>query len=52
MLQIILHLTQSSRLWTFHFLGFEVFQFRLQKEASSTVSVEVIDIHKGAMKIK
>jgi hypothetical protein len=32
MLQIILHLTQSNHLWTFHFLGFEVFQVRLQKE--------------------
>jgi hypothetical protein len=43
----LLHLTQSSRLWTFHILGFEVFQVRLQKEASSTISVEVIEIHKG-----
>jgi hypothetical protein len=28
---MILHLTRSSRLWTFHLLGFEVFQARLQK---------------------
>jgi hypothetical protein len=28
---MILHLTRSSRLWTFHLLGFEVFQTRLQK---------------------
>jgi hypothetical protein len=32
MLQMTLHLTRSSRLWTFQFLGFEVFQIRLQKK--------------------
>jgi hypothetical protein len=42
MLQVTLHLTRSSHLWTFEFLGFEV----LQKKVTSTVS---IDIHKGAI---
>jgi hypothetical protein len=50
MLQMTLHLTRSSRLWTFkHFqlLGFEVFRVRLlKKNATSTVSIE---IHKGAI---
>jgi hypothetical protein len=46
MLQVTLHLTRSSHLWTFEFLGFEVFQVRLQKKVTSTVS---IDIHKGAI---
>jgi hypothetical protein len=46
MLQMTLHLTRSSRLWTFQLLGFEVFQVRLQKKATSTVSIE---IHKGAI---
>jgi hypothetical protein len=32
MLQMILHLTRSSRLWTFQLLGFEVFQIRIQKK--------------------
>jgi hypothetical protein len=32
MLQITLHLTRSNRLWTFQLLGFEVFQFQLQKK--------------------
>jgi hypothetical protein len=41
MLQMTLHLTRSSRLWTFQFLGFEVFQVRLQKKATLTVSVEI-----------
>jgi hypothetical protein len=41
MLQMTLHLTRSSRLWTFQLLGFEVFQVRLQKEATSTVSIDV-----------
>jgi hypothetical protein len=31
-LQMTLHLTRSSRLWTFQLLGFEVFQVRLQKK--------------------
>jgi hypothetical protein len=31
MLQMPLHLTRSSRLWTFQLLGFEMFQGRLQK---------------------
>jgi hypothetical protein len=33
MLQITLHLTRSSRLWTFQLLGFEVFLVRLEKES-------------------
>jgi hypothetical protein len=33
MLQITLHFTRSSRLWTFQLLGFEVFQVRLEKES-------------------
>jgi hypothetical protein len=37
--QMTLHLTQSSRLWTFQLLGFEVFQVRLQKKATATVSI-------------
>jgi hypothetical protein len=41
-----LHLTRSSRLWTFQLLEIEVFQVRLQKNAISTVSIE---IHKGAI---
>jgi hypothetical protein len=32
MLHMTLHLTRSSRLWTFQFLGFEEFQVRLQKK--------------------
>jgi hypothetical protein len=32
MLQMTLHLTRSSRLWTFQLLGFEVFQIRIQKK--------------------
>jgi hypothetical protein len=32
MLQMILHLTRSSHLWTFQLLGFEVFQIRIQKK--------------------
>jgi hypothetical protein len=40
-----LHLTRSSRLWTFQLLGFEVFQVLLKK-AFSTLSIE---IHKGAI---
>jgi hypothetical protein len=32
MLQVTLHLTLLSRLWTFQLLGFEVFQVRLQKK--------------------
>jgi hypothetical protein len=39
-----LHLTRSSRLWTFQLLGFEVFQVGLQ--TTPTVSIE---IHKGAI---
>jgi hypothetical protein len=31
MVQMTLHLTRSSRPWTFPLLGFEVFQIRLQK---------------------
>jgi hypothetical protein len=46
MLQMTLHLTRSSRLWTFQLLRFEVFQVRLQKKATSTVSIK---IHKGAI---
>jgi hypothetical protein len=46
MLQMTLHLTRSSRLWTFQFLGFKVFQIRLQKKNTLTVSIE---IHKGAI---
>jgi hypothetical protein len=46
MLQMTLHLTRSSRLWTFQLLGFEVFQVRLQKKVTSMVSIE---IHKGAI---
>jgi hypothetical protein len=41
-----LHLTRSSCLWTFQLLGFEVFQVRLQKNPTSTVSIE---IHKCAI---
>jgi hypothetical protein len=41
------HLTRSSRLWTFQLLGYEVFlQVRLPKKANSIVSIE---IHKGAV---
>jgi hypothetical protein len=32
MLQMALHLTRSSHLWTFQLLGFEAFQVRLQKK--------------------
>jgi hypothetical protein len=32
LLSMTLHLTRSSRLWTFQLLGFEVFQVRLQKK--------------------
>jgi hypothetical protein len=32
MLQMTVHLTRSSCLWTFQLLGFEVFQVRLQKK--------------------
>jgi hypothetical protein len=46
MLQVTLHLTLLSRLWTFQLLGFEVFQVRLQKKRASTVSIE---IHNGAI---
>jgi hypothetical protein len=46
MLQMILHLTRLSRLWIFQLLGFEMFQIRLQKKATSTVSLE---IHKGVI---
>jgi hypothetical protein len=35
------HLTRSSRLWTFQLLGFEVFQVRLQKKPTSTISIEI-----------
>jgi hypothetical protein len=38
MLQITLHLTPSSRLWTFQLLGFEVFQVLLQKKPLHTQS--------------
>jgi hypothetical protein len=41
-----LYLTRSSCLWTFQLLGLEMFQVRLQKKATSTVS---IGIHKGAI---
>jgi hypothetical protein len=41
MLQMTLHLTGSSRLWTFHLLGFEAFQVRLQKKTTSTVFIEI-----------
>jgi hypothetical protein len=40
MLQMTLHLTRSSRLWTFLLLGFEVFRVRLQKKVISTVSLD------------
>jgi hypothetical protein len=40
MLQMILHLTRSSRSWTLPLLGLEVFRF------NSIVSIE---IHKGAI---
>jgi hypothetical protein len=46
MLQITLHWTRSNHLWTFQLLGFEVFQVRLQKKATLTVSRE---IHKVAI---
>jgi hypothetical protein len=46
MLQMTLHLTRSSRLWIFQLLGFEVFQVRLQKKTTSTVSLE---IHTGVI---
>jgi hypothetical protein len=46
MLQMTCHLTRSSSLWTFRLLGLQVFQIRLQKKATSTVSIE---IHKGAI---
>jgi hypothetical protein len=46
MLQMTLHLTRSSRLWTLLLLVLEVFLVRLQKKATSTVSME---IHKGAV---
>jgi hypothetical protein len=42
MLQMTLHLTRSSRMWTFQLLEFEVFQVRLQKKAGySIVSTEI-----------
>jgi hypothetical protein len=34
---MILHLTRSSRLWIFQQLGFQMFQVRLQKKATSTL---------------
>jgi hypothetical protein len=40
MLRMILHLTRSSLLWTFQLLGFEMFQVRLQKKVTLTVSIE------------
>jgi hypothetical protein len=46
MLQMTLHLSRSSRLWTFQLLGFDVFKFGYKKKATSTVSIE---IHKGAI---
>jgi hypothetical protein len=33
MLHVTLHLTRSSRLWTFQLLRFEIFQVRLQKNS-------------------
>jgi hypothetical protein len=41
--QLTLHLTWSSRLWTFQLLGFEVFQVRLQKKNTSTLSKDVVN---------
>jgi hypothetical protein len=46
MLQMTLHLTRSSRLWTFQLLGFEVVQVRLQKKPLQLFSIE---IQKGAI---
>jgi hypothetical protein len=46
MLQMTLHLTRSSRVWTLLLLGLEVFQLRSQKNATLTVSIE---IHNGAI---
>jgi hypothetical protein len=45
MLQITLHFTRSSRLWTILLLGFEVLLLRSGKKATLTVSME---IHNGA----
>jgi hypothetical protein len=47
MVPMTLHLTRSSRLWTFQLLGFKVFQVRLQKK--KTISTVSIEIHKGAI---
>jgi hypothetical protein len=44
MLQMTLHLTRSSRLWTLLLLGLEV--LRSEKKDTLTVSME---IHKGAI---
>jgi hypothetical protein len=46
MLQITLHLIQSSRRCKFRLLGLKVCQVRIQKKTTSTVSVER---HKGAI---
>jgi hypothetical protein len=46
MLQITLHLSRSSRLWTLLLLGLKVFLLRSEKKATLTVSME---IHKDAI---
>jgi hypothetical protein len=46
MQSISINATRLSRLWIFKLLGFEVFQVRLPKKATPTVS---IGIHKGAI---
>jgi hypothetical protein len=46
MLQITLHLTRSSRLWTLLLLRLEVLLLRSEKNATLTVSMK---IHKGAI---
>jgi hypothetical protein len=46
MLQMTLHLTRSSRLWTLLLLGLEILLLHLEKNYILTVSME---IHKGAI---
>jgi hypothetical protein len=48
MLQMTLHLTRSSCLWTFQLLEVEVFQVRLQKKLLQPFPIS-IEIHKGAI---
>jgi hypothetical protein len=46
MLQMVLYLIRTNRLWIFQLLKFEVFQVRLHKKATSNVSLEIL---KGAI---